>query len=222
MGRKFLLWLVWLGFIIYVLLFAPPVQSNTFQPVQTLLTGHLPSINPVFISLFSMIGIWLLIYSCLLFADGRMQSLPAWAFVLASVGLGVVGLIPYLALREPNQQFSERKDAWLELMDSHTTGWILTVSTLVLLTYALFFGNWTNFVHEFQTNRFIHAMSLAFCLFCLLFPFPTLLRDDMARRGLTKNSQFFWLVSLIPLFGPLAYLCLRPSLLGSRTILNET
>lgn len=217
MGRKLILWLVWGGFIIYVLLFAPPIQPDTFQPIQTLLTGHIPSVNPVFISLFSMIGIWLLIYSCLIFADGRMQRLPAWAFMLASVGLGVVGLIPYLALREPNQQFSGRKDAWLELLDSRTTGWILAISTMILLTYALFLGDWTSFAREFQTNRFIHAMSLAFCLFCLLFPFPTLLSDDMARRGLANNSQLFRL-TLIPLFGPLAYLCLRPSLLGARTL----
>lgn len=33
----------------------------------------------------------------------------------------------------------------------------------------------------------------------------------MARRGL-KNPQLFWLTALIPLFGPLIYLCLRPPL----------
>lgn len=218
MGRKLVLWLVWIGFIAYVLLFAPPLQPDTFQPVQTLLSGQLPSINPVIVSLFCMIGIWLLIYSCLIFADGRMQRLPAWAFILASVGMGVIALIPYLAIREPNQEFSGDKDAWLELLDSQSTGVILSVSTIILLAYALFFGDWSAFVQEFQTNRFIHGMSLAFCLLCLLFPFPTLLSDDMARRSLNSNSQLFWLVALVPLFGPLAYLCLRPPLLKFRTI----
>lgn len=52
-------------------------------------------------------------------------------------------------------------------------------------------------------------MSLACGLFGLLF--PTLLRDDMARRGL-KDARLFWAVALLPLFGPLAYLCFRPSL----------
>ena len=216
MGRKFGLWFVWLGFIIYVLLFAPPLQPDTFQPIQTLLAGHIPAINAVIVSLFSMVGIWLLIYSCLIFADGRMQQLPAWAFMLASVGTGTLALIPYLALREPNQQFSGPKDAWLELLDSRSTGVILTLSTVFLLAYAGFLGDWSAFVQEFLTNRFVHAMTLAFCLFCLLFPYPTLLSDDMARRGLTSNSQLFWLVALIPLFGPLAYLCVRPALLGSK------
>lgn len=214
MGRRLVLWCMWLGFIVYVLLFAPPLPPDTWQPIQTLLTGQIPLLNPVIVSLFSLIGIWILIYSCLIFPDGRMQRLPAWAFVLSSVATGVLALIPYLAWREPNQQFTGGKDVWLALLEARSTGVILTLSTLVLLVFAVVFGDWTAFVQEFQTNRFIHAMSLAFCLFCLLFPYPTLLSDDMARRGLTSDSQFFWFVALIPLLGALAYLCLRPPLLG--------
>jgi hypothetical protein len=52
-------------------------------------------------------------------------------------------------------------------------------------------------------------MSLDFCLLSLLF--PILLADDMARRD-WKNQQLFWLIALIPLFGPLIYLCIRPPL----------
>jgi bacteriorhodopsin len=48
---------------------------------------------------------------------------------------------------------------------------------------------------------------LAFCLFCLLF--PTVLGDDMARRR-WNNPQVYWVTALVPLFGPLGYLCLRP------------
>jgi len=36
-------------------------------------------------------------------------------------------------------------------------------------------------MQQFQGDRFINGMSLALCLFCLLF--PTVLGDDMARRG---------------------------------------
>jgi len=42
--RRLLLWLIWLGFIIYVLFLAPPVQPDTLQPIQSLLVGQLPSI----------------------------------------------------------------------------------------------------------------------------------------------------------------------------------
>lgn len=216
MKRKLLLWLIWASFIVYVLLFAPPLQPDTFQPIETLLAGQLPWINPVVISLFSLVGIWLLIYSALVFPDGRMQRLPAWLFMLASVGTGIVALIPYLALREPNQSFSGRKDLWLTVLESRWTGLTLTVSTLLLVAFALVFGDWPAFAQAFQTDRFTHGMTLALCLFALLFPYPTLLSDDMARRGLTSDSQFFWWVALLPLFGPLLYLCLRPSLLTAR------
>lgn len=213
MGRKLALWVLWLGFILYVLFLAPPIQPDTLQPLQRLFAGHLPMINPVIVSEFSLIGIWLLIYGCLIFIDGRTQKLPAWAFIVAGAASGVIGLIPYLALREPNQRFVEQKDGWLALLDSQLSGVILAFSTGVLLLYALLFGDWADFGHEFLTNRFIHAMTLAFGLFALLFPVPTLLQDDMARRGLSSDSQLFWIVALIPLFGPLAYLCLRPPLL---------
>lgn len=207
--RKVGLWALWIAFIGYVLIFAPPLQPDTFQPLQTLLSGQIPYVNPVMIALFSMVGIWLLIYSGLIFADGRMQKIRAWMFMVAAIATGVIGLIPYLALRDRNSQFTGPKDGWLRLMDARATGVLLTLSTLFLVSYAAIVGDWSAFWYEFQTNRFVHGMSLAFCLFALLF--PSLLGDDMARRN-WKNSSIFWFVSLLPLVGPLAYLCCRPAL----------
>lgn len=46
----------------------------------------------------------------------------------------------------------------------------------------------------------------------LLFPLTPLLDDDMARRGV-QDRRVFWAVALVPLFGPLAYLCFRPQLI---------
>ncbi|MCU0550927.1 MAG: hypothetical protein MUC48_16395 [Leptolyngbya sp. Prado105] len=209
MARSLILWLIWASFIIYLLFFAPPIAADTVKLSL--------SINPVIVSLFSLVGIWLLIYSCLIFPDGRMQSLPAWAFILAAIATGVVGLIPYLALRQPNQSFVGEKGTWITVLDSQKTGVILTISAVVLVGYALIWGDWTGFVQEFLTNRFVHGMSLAFLLFCVLFPYPTLLQDDMARRGLIAESQLFQVVAWIPLLGALGYLCLRPPLLMSHS-----
>jgi hypothetical protein len=214
MSRKVVLWLVWVGFIAYILFLAPPLQADTLTLLKNLLTGQWTKINPVILSLFSLVGIWLQIYSCLMFFDGRMQKIPAWLFLLAAVGSGVIGLIPYLALREPNQSFSGSKDALLKLVDSRWTGVILSLSTIVLLAYGLLAGDWAGFIQQFQTSRFINGMTIAFCIFCLLF--SAILGDDMARRGVT-NSQTFWAVVLIPLIGPLAYLCLRPPVSESTT-----
>jgi hypothetical protein len=208
MLRKVGLWLLWIGFIAYAVFLAPPWQPDVAR-LQNLLAGNWTDINAIVLAIFSLIGMWVAIYSCLMFVDGRMQKLPAWPFILGSLGTGVLGLIPYLASREPNQHFSGPKDGWLKFWDSRRTAWLISLSTIAFVAYGILFGDWAGFVQEFQTSRFIHMMSLACCLFGLLF--PTLLGDDMARRGL-KDGRLFWTVALIPLFGPLAYLCFRPAL----------
>lgn len=60
----------------------------------------------------------------------------------ASVSSGVLGLLPYLAVRQPSQEFDGRKDAFLYVLDSRLYGSILTSSTVVLLVYGLVFGDW--------------------------------------------------------------------------------
>ncbi len=200
-------------------LFAPPIQPDTLKLLRNLFTGQWQLINPIVLSIFNLVGICLLIHSCLLFFDGRMQKIPTWPFALASVGTGVLGLLPYLALREPNQEFSGSKDIWLKLLDSRFTGIILSLSAIGLLAYGLLFGNWENFIEQYQSSKFINAMSLAVCLLVLLF--PALLGDDMARRGL-RNSSLFWAVALVPLVGPLLYLCVRPPLPDSTQEVTAT
>ncbi|MEH2425014.1 MAG: hypothetical protein V7K48_30165 [Nostoc sp.] len=210
MNRKVALWLLWVGFIAYILLLAPPLHlEETLMLLKNIFTLQWLAINPIILSLFSLVGIWLLIYSGLLFIDGRMQRIHFWPFALASIGSGVLGLLPYLAFREPNQEFSGQKDAFLRLLDSRSFGIVLSLSTVGLFAYAFALGDWGDFVQQFQGDRFINGMSLAFCLFCLLF--PTILIHDMARRH-WNNPQVFWAVAFVPLLGPLAYLCLRPPL----------
>lgn len=209
MSRKIALWTIWAGFLVYVLFFAPPIHwQETLNLLIRILTFQWMSVNPVILSLFALIGVCIAIYSCVLFFDGRMQKLPFYPFAIAALGTGVIGLIPYLALREANQEFTGQKDSFLQLLDSRITGLFLTLFTLGLLGFGIIFGDWGNYLQQFLGDRFINGMSLAFCLFCLLF--PTVLGDDMARRGYYSNSQLFWLIALVPLLGPLAYLCWRP------------
>lgn len=211
MARKIALWLIWAGFIAYVVFFAPPLHlAETLTLLRKILTFQWADINPIILSLFALIGVCIFIYSSVLFFDGRMQKIPFYPFAIASLGSGVIGLIPYLALREANQEFTGEKDAFLELLDSRSTGLIMTLFTLGVLGYGILAGDWGDFIGQFQSDRFINGMSLAFCLFCLLF--PTVLGDDMARRGYISNSQLFWLIAIVPLLGPLAYLCWRPAL----------
>jgi hypothetical protein len=207
MLRKISFILIWLGFISYAFLFAPPDNfPESLELITNLSTGNWEGINPVIIALFNIMGIWPLIYSSVLFIDGRGQKIPAWPFATVSFALGAFAILPYLALREPNQEFTGNKNLFLKIFDSRITGILLTLGAVVLFAYG-FQGDWGNFIQQWQTSRFIHVMSLDFCMLSLLF--PSLLGDDMTRRG-WKDNKLFWLFALVPFFGALIYLCVRP------------
>ncbi|AFY44258.1 DUF2834 domain-containing protein [Nostoc sp. PCC 7107] len=215
MLRQVSLFSLWVVFVVYAFFLAPPDQPDTFELIKKLSIGQWQEINPLIISLFNLMGVWPLAYSALAFTDGRNQKIPAWPFATGSFGVGAFALLPYLFLRTPNQEFVGKKSIFIKFLDSRVTGIILTVIASILVAYGVRGGDWQDFIQQWQTSRFIHVMSLDFCLLSLLF--PVLLRDDMARRG-WKNPQLFWLISLIPLFGPLIYLCVRPALPEADTI----
>jgi len=111
-------------------------------------------------------------------------------------GDGVIGLIPYLALREANQVLGK---GCLEASGFSLDRCCPRNLHICLLAYALLAGDWGDFIQQFQSDRFI-SMSLALCLFYLLF--PTVFGDDMARRGFLQ-PQLFWAI-VKPLLGPFA------------------
>lgn len=213
MARKISFGLLWLSFGLYAFLFAPPENPNTSALIQNLVTGNWQNINPLIVALFNIMGVFPAVYACLLFADGHGQKATAWLFVILSFGIGAFGLLPYFALRSPNPKFVGKKNLFLRFWDSRVTGLALIATAICLVIYGLKTGdlsaNWADYVQQFQTSRFIHVMSLDFCLLCLLFTW--LLGDDMKRRG-WQNELVFRLVSLVPLFGALAYLCVRANL----------
>lgn len=218
MSRKIGFIVLWLGFVTYAFFFAPPEQPNTFELIKNLSTGRWDGINPLIISLFNIMGVFPMIYSCLLFIDGRAQKISVAPFAAASFGVGAFAILPYLFLREPNIEFPGNKNWLIKILDSRITGVLLFISALILVSYGLVNGDWRDFIGQWQTNRFIHVMSLDFCLLCLLF--PALLGDDMARRGM-DNTALFWIAALIPLFGPLLYLCVRSPLPDNAQVSNR-
>jgi hypothetical protein len=209
MFRRVTLFLLWLGFILYAFLLAPPDQPDTLELITKLSTGQWTGINPLVVSLFNLMGIWPLIYSAVLLIDGRGQKIPAWPFVVGSFAVGAFAIFPYLALRQANPVFSGEKSGLIKLLDSRWFGLSLLLGALALLFYGFSQGNGADFISQWQSSRFIHVMSLDFYFLSLVF--PLLLKDDMTRRGM-KNPSLFWVVSLLPLLGPAWYLFLRPPL----------
>jgi hypothetical protein len=198
-----------LGFLAYAFGFAPPDDPGTMDLIVRLSSGQFAGVNPLVVNLFNIMGVLPLMYCCLLYSDGRGQKLPAWAFSAGSFGLGAFALMPYLIFRKDNPGFVGTKNWVIRLWDSRWTAVVIAALAMSLLVTGLTQGDWADFVRQWQTSRFIHVMSLDFCLLSSLV--PTLLVDDMARRGLS-DRRIFWAVALVPLFGPLVYLVLRPSI----------
>jgi hypothetical protein len=209
MIRKIVFGLIWLSFILYAFVFSPPDQPETFELIKNMSLGNWEGVNPLILAEFNLMGIWPIIYGCLLFIDGRGQKIRAFPFAIASFFVGAFALLPYLALRQPNPEFTGEKNWFLQVQDSQILGIFITISVIILLGFGIFKGNWEDFILQWQTSRFINVMTLDFCLLSVLF--PTILKDDMKRRNF-DNNLIYWVVSLIPLLGSSFYLCFRPSL----------
>jgi hypothetical protein len=208
MLRKLLFGAIWVSFVVYAFAFAPPDRPDTFSLITRLSTGQWEGINAWIVALFNAMGVWPLVYCGVLFADGDDRRLKAWPFAIASFAVGAFALLPYLMLRTPHKTWSGVKSWGLKAWDSRWIGVLGLGGAIACLGFGLIQGNWVNFVQQWQTSRFIHVMSLDFCLLSLLF--PTLVRDDLARRGM-DDSPLFWL-TILPLLGPCVYLIMRSSL----------
>lgn len=211
MARKLGFGLLWLGFSLYAFVLAPPDQGTSLELIQQLAVMHWDGINPLVIALFNLMGIWPMIYGSVLFADGCEQDISAWPFASLSFAFGAFALLPYLALRQsPQPELATESNRNLKFWDSRGLGMGLLVGAIVLLVFGFSQGDWTGFIHLWQTSRFIHVMSLDFCMLSLVF--PAVLVADVKRRGVSTQTPLFWGAALVPLLGPLIYLCLRPSL----------
>ncbi len=213
MLKRVIIILLWLTFVAYAFTLAPPDRPDTFELINRLINFDLDGINPLVVALFNIMGVLPLVYACITFTDGRGQRLPAWLFTGAALGVGAFALLPYLALRRDNPQFSGQKNWWLAIWESRITAAVLLTGAIALVYYGFSQGSWADFWQQWQTSRFIHVMSLDFVVLCLAL--PILLPDDLARRGMT-DPRIFWAVAVVPLFGPLVYLLLRSPLIEEK------
>ncbi len=210
MARKIIFGSIWLAFVIYAFFFSPPAApEETFNLIVNLSIGKWSGINPIVISIFYIMGIFPWVYGAFILFDSPGQKISAYPFFIGSIGFGAFTLLPYFALRQPNSSWNGEKSRLLKVLDSRLMAIISAIAIAVLLVWGLTNGSWSDFVSQWQSDRFVNVMSLDFCLLCLLF--PAILKDDLKRRGVEQNG-YYWLAVLLPLLGTLVYWCVRPQL----------
>ncbi|HEY9738268.1 MAG TPA: DUF2834 domain-containing protein, partial [Trichocoleus sp.] len=71
--RRAGLTILWVGFVVYAFLLAPPNQPDTADLILNLVTGQWQGINPAVIAVFNLLGIYPMIYACVALIDGQNQ-----------------------------------------------------------------------------------------------------------------------------------------------------
>ena len=206
--RRLLFLLLLIADILYAAFVAPKGDppGNLFLQ---LALGQGPARNPAVWGVFQLLGVVPLLYWALLFPDGRGQRVWAWPFALGMMAFGAFALLPYLILRHPypNAVPGARNGA-VRWFAGRPFAVFVAVALAALLVWVLLFGNLANYVYWFRVSNFVHVMTVDLLILTLLF--PALLRDDMARRGVSDDSVLGRVALSLPLLGPAWYLVRRP------------
>jgi hypothetical protein len=217
MLRRLLFGSIWLALVTYAIVVSSSKNSfsEDFDLIINLSLGHLEGINPIITAIFYIMGVFPVVYAAFLLFDDTTAKISPYPFAIASIGVGAFALLPYLALRQPHTTENIEKNWLLKILDSRLLAIISSLTIIILVTWGIINGNWSDFAIKWQNSRFVEIMSLDFCtLSCLL---PAVLPNDLERRGI-KSKKFFWLATLIPVLGTLIYWCSRPSLQDSSNL----
>ncbi|MEM6296556.1 MAG: hypothetical protein AAGA54_35145 [Myxococcota bacterium] len=202
--RPALILLGWVAALAVVFGFGPPPTDTTSDEVVRMLTGRVEGIEPLVVMLFSMLGVWPVAMGMLLWPEQGSSRVPYWPFGLLSMGLGMYGLGPYFAARDPKGALSMgRFGGWTQ---SRGLAWGLFVLSVALLGYGVALGNGAAFADRFATEQFIFAMTVDWGLFAVAA--AVVVRQDAIRRD---AAGLAWM-GAVPLFGVLVYLARRPRL----------
>ncbi|CAH2052534.1 unnamed protein product [Thlaspi arvense] len=213
-----LLFALWGALLYYCFNLAPdqtPTQDLYFLKKLLNLKGDDGfRMNQILVGLWYIMGLWPLVYGMLLLPTGRSKT-QAWPFVVLSFFGGVYALLPYFALwNPPSPPVSEDElRQWpLNILESKLTAAVTLFAGLGIILYAVIGngGDWKEFYQYFRESKFIHVMSLDFCLLSAFAPFWVY--NDMTTRKWFDKGRWLLPVTVVPFLGPSLYLLLRPAL----------
>ncbi|KAG2423688.1 hypothetical protein HXX76_015078 [Chlamydomonas incerta] len=180
-------------------------------------------VDPVFVGLFNIMGIYPAIYASLMIPAGRSENkVPAWPFVTLSFAFGAFALLPYMALWRP---YSDPAANPLPPPSSELTGWnrlflrgaetpimpaLLLAGGAYYIGMALTAGGdaWAEYFKLFDESRLVHVTTVDFATLTALAPFW--MENDAAGRKWEQRGTLLPVLSFLPVVGPAIYLLLRP------------
>lgn len=210
--RRLALSALLLADVLYAVYLAPkgdPPSSSQYGLFVTLALGQGPARNPAIWGVFQLLGVVPLMYWALLFPDGRGQRVWVWPFALGMMAFGAFSLLPYLILRRDYPKaVPERTNLAVRWFGGRAFAVFAAAALAGLLLAVMVWGNLADYVFWFRHSNFVNVMTVDLVVLTLLF--PTLLRDDMARRGVADDSILGRIALGVPLLGPAYYLVRRP------------
>ncbi|MBU7583347.1 MAG: hypothetical protein KAF91_10645 [Nostoc sp. TH1S01] len=232
---KILIWSVWLVYVGYLLLSdLPPgesllhITSKTLEEIFNLslnfwfvlpiiFPSEAPINNPTLEGLFNIVVTWAILFWGFVI-DGRNQRFSIITFLIGTAFLTNVFFLPWLGLRQPNCQVPTNSLTFIEKIgESRILPSVLAVifvislgwATLVRPEYGDITTRWQALVELLFSDRLAYSFLTDMLVFWLFQSW--LVKDDMARRQ-WHNQKILWLVRLVPFWGLIIYLWLRPSL----------
>lgn len=218
------MWALWAALIAYTLFVSPnqtPLRDSYFLEKLIVDTGDGVTINAVFKSLFFIMGVWPLAYTALLVPAGKSANgVKSWPFLVASYGVGAFALLPFMAIWQPASPKPQLPPARKDLegisnlvgagMESPILAYALLAGALLCIGQAAFAGSaaWQQYIKLLEESRFVHTTTLDFLTLTSLAPFW--MANDAELRNWEGRRQVLPLLSVVPVLGPLIYLCLRP------------
>jgi len=227
----------WLAALVHDIMFLQTIPGGLTaeDPVSIEFFKNLmdPSaVNPIFWGVFQLLGVWPVIYICVLHYK-RFKN-PTWfnASAVASVFMGMYAFAPYIGLRKDQLPEDESQKSWLDniLENKIPVGLALAFTLFCFFKMSGFiefpnelldvvlFSRFVNYKIMFDQSPLVHLSTVDFFLFWFLF--PVVMSEDMKMRKLWGTDQVSnWLTIITtqsaPVIGPLVYLLTRPKVGGS-------
>ncbi|WP_283153252.1 hypothetical protein [Guptibacillus hwajinpoensis] len=185
--KRFILLIIWLGFILYSVFLAP---EGNGPYLSELLTMNHP--DPSLLAMFSLLGVFPLVFAILLLRDDS-GSVPAWPFVVGSFLLGAFSLLPYFILNKNKERSNRTPNKVRRFLQLRGLSIVLIGLAFGLMVYGLLAGDTTIYQKAFLESNFVHVMTIDFLVLTGLS--IVALRDRDGVAGWT---------GLLPIIGPLS------------------